>query len=186
MTKHTTPRKPKSGKYTGALAEPIYLARELARFHDANGILENIEIDRAIKQRNTNLLELFKWYTIDPGSKDRWKQLAIELAQVHVPGMRIHHHSKPRRGPKVKRAKYQDGEFLRKVEALKSEKGLSIAGAIRELLHTAQFRSLTEQNLLARYGEIRRNEAQQRKLDEELSRSDNPLLNLYKSAFGST
>jgi hypothetical protein len=185
MTNHTTPRKPKSGKYTGALAEPIYVAIELARLHDPKGVLENIEIAGAIKQRNANLLELFKWYKIDARSKDHWKQLAIELAQEHVPGMRIHHTSKPRRGPKVKRAAYQDEEFLRKMETIRSEKTLSIAGAIRELRQTGEFNSFSQENLLTRYREIRRSEAKQRELDKELSRSDNPLINLHK-AFGST
>jgi hypothetical protein len=186
MAKHTTPRKPRSDKYTGALAEPIYLASKLARLHDPKGALESIEIDRAIKQRTANLLELFKWYKIDTGSKDRWKQLAIELAQVHVPGMRILHQSKPRRGPKAKRAAYQGDEFLRKVETIRLEKKLSFTGAIRELQQTEEFKSFTQENLVTRHREARRREAQQRKLDEELSRSDNPLLKLYKSAFGST
>jgi hypothetical protein len=185
MPNHTTPRKPKSGKYTGALAEPIYLAIELANLHDPKGVLESIEIDRAIKQRTANLLELFKWYKIDTGSKDRWKQLAIELSQVHVPGVRILHQSKPRRGPKAKRAAYQGDEFLRKVETLKLEKGLSAAAAIREIRQTAEFRSFTQENLVTRHREVRRSEAQKRELDKELSRSDNPLINLHK-AFGST
>jgi hypothetical protein len=186
MAKHTTPRKPKSGKYTGALAEPIYLASKLASLHDPTGVLENIEIGRAIKLRNANLLELFKWYKIDTGSKDRWAQLAIELAQVHVPGMAILPQSKPRRGPKAKRAVYQGDEFPRKVETIRLEKKCSFADAIKELRKTDEYKSFTQENLETRHREIRRREAQQRKLDKELSRSDNPLINLYKSAFGST
>jgi hypothetical protein len=98
----STRRKSKLAEYTGVLAEPIYLARALAHLVDPSGKLESIERDRGIKQLIAKLPALFKWYEIDVGSKDEWMLLALALAKAHVPGMRISHDPKPRRGPKVK------------------------------------------------------------------------------------
>lgn len=141
MPKHTTPRKPSSGKYTGTLAEPIYLASGLARHLDPKGVLEKIERERAIRQLIAKFPELFKCYKIDVGSKNSWMRLAVALAREHVAGMRIHPTLKPTRGREAKWVPDQEEELLRKVETLRLEKGLTIARAVEELRQTKEFRS---------------------------------------------
>jgi len=175
MPKPTTKQKSKSGGYTGALAEPIYLNGSLARRIDPTGNLESTEKDRGIAQLIAKLPALFRCYEIEMGSENDWMFLALALAKTHVPGMRISLDPKPRRGPRAKWGPdlEDDGELLREVESLQSANGYSIKDACEELRKdkSKKFGQSSLVNLIARHREARRADAQRKHL-EKLSNSD--------------
>jgi hypothetical protein len=183
MSKRTTEGKSKSGRYAGPLAEPIYLTTGLAHRVDPTGGLEKAIKEHAKSQLVSNLRELFKWHKVEIGTKDSWMQLALALAQSHVPGMRICSESRPRRGPKPKWGTNLDGELLREVEARRSQKQLSIKSAVAELIQDKKeiFGSFSLINLITRHRDARRAEAQRQSFLEKLSQSDTSSGSLFRA-----
>ena len=183
MAKRTTKRITKPGGYAGLLAEPIYLTTGLANRVDPTGGLEKAIKDHANSQLVSNLRELFKWHKVEIGTKNSWMQLALALAQSHVPGMRICSESRPRRGPKPKWGTNLDGELLREVEARRSQKQLSTKDAVAELIQDKKeiFGSFSLVNLITRHRDARRAEAQRQSLLEKLSQSDTSIELLFRA-----
>jgi hypothetical protein len=108
---------------------------------------------------------LMHWYKIDPDSEDSWYALAFALAKAHVPGLRVIHAFKPKRGRKQSWKAGLAAALLRDVEKLqKQQQRISMSAAIRLLRKDKdkQWRQYTEQNLVTRHREARR-AVQQRK-----------------------
>lgn len=181
MPKRIAKREPTSDKYSGVLAEPIYLSTRVAELVDPTGVLETKTRERAVAIRLEKIAELAKWYKIDVGSDTFWMRLAFALALSHVPGMKITDEAKPRRGPKAKWNADLNRELLSEIDSLRSKKRLSIHKAIEELRKTNErFRRIGQENLVVRHREARRADKQRRELDK-LLKSDTPRGSLYRA-----
>jgi hypothetical protein len=146
--------------YPGELAEPIYEPVLVAGMLYDDTVAKREAQERAAMRRFAKLPALFLFYGIDPNSPRSWLQLALRLAENHVPGMQITHRSTGTSGrPKV--WKFGLGtELLRDVEVLRALKGLNISQALQELSQdkTKVWRRYDPPTLAARHREARREE----------------------------
>jgi len=136
-------------KYTGALAQPIYVDFELLELHrypDVAAALKEMWQTRTAEK----LPLLFKHYKIDQSDEQRWGELAISLAWEHVPGLQL------ALRPKRRRRTWKAGlgvDLVRAVEDVKSRTGKSTEAAIAELKEEpgGMWKRYTVENLGERY-----------------------------------
>jgi hypothetical protein len=153
-------------KYTGQLAEPIYepIGGLLAEF------TRNAAERRAQEQQVLKLRALFAWYGIDSTTPDAFTGLAIALALAHVPGMKVIHDFKRRRGRKRSWKAGLGVELVRDVEALQAQRVMTTKEAIQALRKnkTKGWHDFTEQNLTTRHREARTAERKRRIMAQQL------------------
>src|SRR5262249_45068565 len=142
MARKRPARKP---KYTGALAQPIYV--DLDQLNDEDQLKEVWHTQTA-----ENMLLLFKHYKIDPSHEQSWEKLAFQLAFDHVPGLRLA--LRPKRRPRTWKAGL-GVDLVRAVEDVKSRTGKGTEAAIAELKEQpgGMWKRYTVENLGARYRE---------------------------------
>jgi hypothetical protein len=159
-------------KYTGALAQPIYVDFGLLDLH------RYPDVEEAFKEMwQTRVAEkmplLFKHYKIDQSDELGLQRLAIILACEYVPGLRLAKRPKPGRKPTWKTVPGGlgglDDELVRAVQDVKSQTGMRTQDAIRKLQKDkpGKWGRYTVPNLGARYREAKRRQEQFRKLVEE-------------------
>jgi hypothetical protein len=140
-------------KYRGELAKPIVEPPE------PFGLLRKDNAHRAARQRQLAKLEtLFEHFKIDPTSEHRWLELAISLAVVHVPGMRVSFDAKSKGGRPGKWKAGEDEKLLRAAKRVQQGRTMTFAEVVRELLKSEEYGNETFKNLDARYREARRRE----------------------------
>jgi hypothetical protein len=121
-----------TGAYTGALAQPIYL-EDHYKFTGELGQATREPDGAAIsKQAVENIWLLFKHYKIDPNDEQSWQELALSLAEAHVPGLQFA--SRPKPGRKSTWKTGLGDELVRAVEDVKSRTAKRTTEAIAELL----------------------------------------------------
>ena len=127
-------KRPKSRKrYVGEFLKPIYRSSKA----------EKLQIDK--------FTNLFAMYDIDlDGEDDPFLLLAIELANTHVPGLRIVEH-RGGREQKWKAGLWKD--LLRDVAARKANRKMSTRAAIRGLREDPKWAQFTQVNLETRHRE---------------------------------
>jgi hypothetical protein len=142
MARKRPGRKP---KYTGALAQPIYV--DLDQLDDEHQLKEVWHTQTAEK-----LPLLFKHYKIDPSDEQSLEILATCLALSHVPGMQLA--LRPKRRPRTWKAGL-GVDLVRAVEDVKSRTGKGTEAAIAELKEQSggMWKRYTVENLGARYRE---------------------------------
>jgi hypothetical protein len=150
-------------KYTGALAQPIYVELPGLLDQDPDPLKEMWQTRVAEK-----MLLLFKHYKIDPSDEQRWEKLALQLACGHVPGLQLAFRPKPGRKSTWKTTGLGD-DLVRAVEDVKSQTGMRTQGAICKLQKDkpGEWGRYTAASLGARYREAKRHQEQFRKLVEE-------------------
>jgi hypothetical protein len=161
-------------KYTGQLAEPIY---EPIYMGLLNGILPDKGSPKAKEARRRGLervigkiSSLMKWHGVDPTSEAALADLAFALALTHVPGMRIVHKPRPKRG---RRRNWKAGlgiELLREVESLRQSQLMTYQDAIRKLRKDKSkgWGRYSEANLITRHREARKEEKKRRSASRNL------------------
>jgi hypothetical protein len=92
----------RSPKYEGTLAEPVYEPVLVFGLLGDERLAKFQARERATIRVVSKFPDLFRWYKISPTSNDRWLQLAVRLAEAHVPGMQIRDKPKGSTGPKSK------------------------------------------------------------------------------------
>jgi hypothetical protein len=148
-------------KYTGALAQPIYV--DLDQLHDEDQLKEVWHMQTAEK-----LPLLFKHYKIDPSDEQSLERLATCLARSHVPGMQLA--LRPKRGRHRTWKAGLDFDLVRAVQDVMSQTGIRTQDdAIRRLQKDkpGTWGRYTVPNLGARYREAKRHQEKFRKLVEE-------------------
>ncbi len=152
--------------YTGDLAEPIY-----EPIHAA--VAAGDEDDPIRYRKLQKLLKLLEFYEIDAHAKHKWAQLALALAERHVPGLRVEHGVRPKRG---RRKTWKAGlaiYLLNDVHSLLSKRNMTTKDAINELHadRSKGWHRYTKENLIARHREARREQKGHHRLASELSKS---------------
>ena len=151
--------------YTDELSKPIYIPK----------IAENKSYEleaEALYQKIMKFHKLFEFNKIDPIGKLKWYQLALALAERHVPGFRVVYGVPPKRG---RRRTWKSGlgdDLVRDVEALTAKGKMKIEDAIKKL-HTdsSEWRRYTLPNLITREREARRERKERHRLALELRKS---------------
>jgi hypothetical protein len=145
-------RKRRAPKYTGALAQPIYLEDH---YEYSGGLGQPNEPDEAAitKEQVEKMRLLFKHYKVDLNDEQRWRNLAMSLALAHVPGLQVV--SRPKPGPKSAWKTGRGDLLVSAVEERKSRTGKSTTEAIAELQKEPEWKRYTVENLGARYQEAR-------------------------------
>jgi hypothetical protein len=154
-------------------------------------------IELAELKRAQKLKDLFEWYGIPGDSANRWELLAVALAKVHVPGMRIDHKLKVERRGRPRRWVSDQGvssegyELLRAVEFLRSEKNLTVDEALEELSQDKEKKwhgfSRNPEVLRTRYWQVHALERKSREVADFSSQFDpetDPLGGLYNALGG--
>ncbi len=140
-------------KYRGELAKPIVERPEPL------GLLREDNAHRAARQRQLAKLEtLFEHFKIDPTSEHRWLELAISLAVVHVPGMRVSFDAKRKGGRRRKWKAGQYEELLRDAKRVQQDRKMRVTEVVEELRKTKRWEGESLPNLMTRYREARRAE----------------------------
>ncbi|MDO8347521.1 MAG: hypothetical protein Q7S85_06455 [Rugosibacter sp.] len=166
----TIQRASKPPKYTGELAEPIYEPLSVGLLGD----YYNAEVRRrAFERQSQKMLLLIDLLKIDMSAEHCWIKLSFALAEAHVPGMRIVHDRKPRRG---RQRSWQAGlgtELLRDVAVVMAQepKGTTFETAIQHLREdkSKDWKKYTRANLLTRHREARKAEQKRKRLIEALA-----------------
>jgi hypothetical protein len=150
-------------KYAGALARPIDLAAD--------------QIDRVQEVLGARMPEkiylLFKHYKIDPSDEQScWRELALQLAFDHVPGLRLRPAFLSKVGRKPTWKTGLGDELVRAVQDVKSQTGMGTQDAIRKLQEDKPrtWGRYTIQNLGARYKEAKRGQERFRRRVEKARR----------------
>jgi hypothetical protein len=155
--------------YTGELAkpisEPIVAVGILGDFK-----LASREAEKRAKQRVAKKLDLlFGWYGIDPEAEKSWCYLAIRLALVHVPGMRVNFNSTNSRRPRSWKAGLAKS-LLDDVEAViaakpgtQKKRGFKEAIAILHKDKLKKWHKFSLPNLVTRHREARAEARRQRR-----------------------
>jgi hypothetical protein len=143
-------------KYSGDLANPIYEPTVgLLRVPWKPGAQERIR-----EQQYAKLMSLFDWYKIDRKAANSWSRLAACLAIEHVPGMRVVAESGPAWGRRPSWKAGLGNELLRQVAVVQRDEACGFARAIAILRRQPQWRKYSQQNLLTRHREARRESKQ--------------------------
>ena len=151
MTKSkSSKRRAKPRVYTGDLAEPIY--EPIAGGAISKEMRKKFAEQRASARQFANLKRLFDWYKIDLSAIHPWANLAIALAEAHVPGMQVIYESRPKRGRRQswKAGRYE--ELLQDVNEVRSKKTMTISAAIDALIADAAYERVADDRDIPRYG----------------------------------
>ena len=123
----------KRGAYEGQLAEPMY----------PPSVLGTLSKSEWAQKRAMKMALLLEHFGIDPNGKDVWMELAVALAERHVPGFM----SPPRRGrPK----QHDDIKLAMHIELLRVRDGLKVKAATEKIAALQTF-SGTAGQLRERY-----------------------------------
>jgi hypothetical protein len=116
--------------------------------------------ERAREQLVVKFQLLFDWYEIDRDAPNAWTTLAIFLAMDHVPGMKVIHEPKPRRGRKPSWQAGLGKELVREVEAVQAAKRVGYDEAIKILRsdRTKDWKKFHQASLVTRHREAVRAE----------------------------
>jgi len=161
--KHSPNRSP---KYEGTLAEPVYEDFPVFGLLGDERLAKLQAREQATVRVVSKFPDLFRWYKISPTSNDRWLQLALRLAEAHVPGMQIRDRPKGSTGPKPKWR--SQGPLL--IQAVNAEFAAA-EGAGRKMTVTEAIKRIKEdpnqkwssapQSLASRYGDAIREQGKQ-------------------------
>jgi hypothetical protein len=155
-------RKPQA--YTGELAEPIYIPNFSRNKYELEA--------EATYRKIIKFHKLFEFYKIDSTGKLKWYQLALALAEQHVPGFRVVYGVRPKKG---RRRTWKAGlgdDLVRDVEALTAKRKMTIEDAIKKLrTDSSKWRRYTVPNLITRDREARREQKERDRLASELKKS---------------
>jgi hypothetical protein len=148
-------------RYSGPLNQPIVLPLGMlygpTSPRGAKGVLRT----RLIK-----LLLLLEYYDIKPNDSACWLKLAFQLAQDHVPGMKVVENAS--RGRPLKPSDVSGAqENVRIIDEIERQRGIGVMDAIRIAVQRKQLKGLPD-SLEARYYEnkdlLRRVEELERRL----------------------
>jgi hypothetical protein len=167
------PKKRRDPKFSGPLAEPIYLPAWL-------GVPDGPEYEENWKRVRGSWVHksllLLNHYRIERSDPDCWRKLSFNLALDFIPGMQLESSLPP--GPGRKRT-WQAGlgaKLLRAVEHTMQERSLGIEAAIEYLRKSDDtWRPYTPQNLAARLREHKRRSLFMKKQIAELLAAGGPL-----------
>ena len=143
-------------KYTGALAQPIYLEDHYKFTGGLGQAIREPDVAAIIKERAQRVQLLFGHYKIDLSDEQRYGKLAMRLALAHVPGLQFA--NRPKRGRKPTWKTGLGDKFVDAVEDERSRTGKSTKDAIAALQKEpgGMWGRYSVESLGARYREARR------------------------------
>jgi hypothetical protein len=181
MSKSTKSRTRKPRIYSGDLAKPIYVPLVRPNVAGDSSNRQPTELDAHARYRKmaearylqiNKFLKLFEFYEIDSLNKLKWYQLALALAERHVPGFRVVYDVRPKTG---RRRTWKAGlgdDLVRDVEALTAKRKMTIEDAIKKLrTDSSKWRRYTVPNLITRDREARREQKERDRLVSDLKKS---------------
>ena len=150
-------------RYSGELNQPI--VRRLGLMYSTNS---PTGARWALNEQLLKLPLLLDYYDIKPNDSACWLKLAFQLAQDHVPGMKVAAYAPRGRGAPLKpRDTSGARENVRIIDEIKRERGKGVMDAIRAALRRKQLKGSPD-SLETRYYEnkdlLRRVEELERRL----------------------
>jgi hypothetical protein len=136
--------KPSDLSYTGPLAEPMCRPTWL----DSPETKDAWAIERSNK-----MLLLFKHFGVNPLAENAWRDLAMALAERHVPGF-----GSPRKRGRPREHQEEDMTLVLLVELLRRRDRVGVKAAIRKIADARIF-NRTDETLLANHKKAAKEQA---------------------------
>lgn len=134
-------KKNQNSGYKGVLAEPMVYQTPFVILLEPDKAEEirKRDIEAYNRQYKERILALFEYYQIDPSNDNAWAELAMDLAQAHVPGFQVIDGSAPHVGRRARWRIVESAKLLTDVQAL-MDKGLTASAACNILVKRPEYR----------------------------------------------